>query len=122
MRMRFLCINHPRLGQSPGGIPTHLSPNSRTFSTRGAWHRAIAFAIQERVHAVLLSGEIISAAASEYEPWGPIVDGLAELDRADIPVVAVPCGRFTVRNLERFARRNSPLAGRHSGLESTIYF
>lgn len=101
--MRFLSVNHLRLGSSPGGVPTHLASDTRAFSARAAWQKAISLAVREGVHAVLLSGQTLSSTNSELEPWGPLADGLAELQQAGIPVVAVESGEFTPRNLSRFA-------------------
>ncbi len=101
--MRFLSVNHLRLGSAPGGIPSHLASDSRAFSTRAAWQRAVALAVQHDVHAVLLSGQTLASTNTGLEPWGPLTDGLAELQQADIPVIAVANGAFTPHNLARFA-------------------
>lgn len=101
--MRFLSVNHLRLGSSPGGIPAHLTADTRGFSTRTAWQRAIATAVRERVHAVVLSGQVLAPANTDLEPWGPLCDGLADLQRAGIPVVAIENGDFTAHNLSRYA-------------------
>src|SRR5690606_6498332 len=53
--------------------------------------------------AVLLSGQTLSPANNGLEPWGPLADGLAELQQAGIPVIAIETGEFTQRNLARFA-------------------
>lgn len=107
--MRFLSVNHLRLGSSPGGIPAHVAPDTRGFSTRNAWQRAISLAIREHVHAVVLTGETLSTANDGLEPWGPLVDGLTELQQATIPVIAREHGEFNARNLTRFAPDGSVL-------------
>lgn len=101
--MRFLSINHPRLGSRPAGIPSILSADNRTFATRYAWSRAVSTAIQQEVHAVLLTGEVFAASNTGLEPWGPLLDGLADLRRAGIPVVCIAHGEFNPRTLARFA-------------------
>lgn len=101
--MRFLSVNHLRLGSSPGGIPAHLTSDPRAFSTRAAWQKAVSVAVLEGVHAVVLSGETLSPTNSGLEPWGPLADGLAELQQAEIPVIAIENGEFTARNLARFS-------------------
>lgn len=101
--MRFLSINNLQLGGSPGGVPAHVVADSRAFSTRAAWQRAVALAIKEQVHAVVLSGEVLSSTNAGFEPWGPLVDGLAELHRVEIPVIGLPNGEFNSANLNRFA-------------------
>ena len=100
--MRFLSVNHLRLGSSSVGIPADLSPDARIFSARSVWHRAVDLAIREQVHAVLLTGNIFSPTNPSLEPWGPLVDGLAQLQQAEIPVVAIEQGEFTASNLTRF--------------------
>lgn len=105
--MRFLSVNHLRLGSSPGGIPSQAGTEFSTFSTSAAWHRAISLAIRENVHALLLSGETISATNTGLEPWGPLVDGLAELHQAGIPILAVEHGTFNATNLARFTNIDS---------------
>src|SRR5690625_1977762 len=71
--MRFLSVNHLRLVSSPGGIPSHLATDSRAFSTRAAWQRAVALAVQHDVHAVLLSGQTLSTTNTGLAAWGPAV-------------------------------------------------
>lgn len=101
--MRFLTVNHLRLGSAPRGIPAHVAADNRAYSTRATWQRAVALALREQVHAVLLSGQTLSPTNAGLEPWGPLVDGLAELQRTGIPVVAIAEGEFTPSNLARFA-------------------
>ena len=100
--MRFLAINHPRLGASPGGIPDHLVTDRTAFSTRNAWFRAIDHAVQEQVHAVILTGEIIASSNRSLEPFGPLQDGISQLQQANIPVVAVSDGILTPATARRF--------------------
>src|SRR5699024_9825870 len=100
--MRFLSVNNLQLGRSPGGIPAHIATDSRPFSTRIVWQRAVTLAVQEGVHAVLLSGQTLSPANTGPEPWGPLTDGLAELQQAGIPVIAVEHAQFTPHNLAQF--------------------
>lgn len=101
--MRFLSVNHLRLGSSPGGIPAHLASDSRVFSTRSVWQKAVALAVQRGVHAVVLSGQTLSPTNTGQEPWGPLSDGLAELQQAGIPVIATENGELSAHNLSRFA-------------------
>lgn len=101
--MRFLSVNHLRLGSAPGGIPAHLASDIRAFSSRSVWQKAISLAVREEVHAVLLSGQTLSHTNTGLEPWGPLLDGLADLEQADIPVIAVEDGQFTTQNLARFS-------------------
>lgn len=100
--MRFLSVNHLRLGSAPAGIPAHSGTKASAFSTASVWQRAVNLAIRENVHAVLLSGEIISPRNTGLEPWGPLLDGLTELHRAGIPTIAVENGEFSTANLARF--------------------
>lgn len=93
--MRFLVVNHPRLGAAPGGVPEHFPIDTPAFSTRAAWLRAVDHAVHHRVHAVFLTGEIISTTNPGLEPYGPLADGIAQLRQAEIPVVAVSDGRLT---------------------------
>ncbi len=101
--MRFLTVNHLRLGQSPGGIPPHIATDPRRFSTRTAWTQAVEQAIQHEVHAVLLCGDVFAEHASVLEPWGPLVDGLSTLNQARIPVIAIASGEFRPANLRHHA-------------------
>lgn len=101
--MRFLSINHLRFGQAPIAVPQHLSTDTRSFSTRAAWFRAVALAVSNQVHAVVLTGHTISPIAAELAPWGPLAEGLADIAAADIPVIGIAEGQFNPRNLSRFA-------------------
>ena len=100
--MRFLSLNHLRLGRAPAGIPTDVASDRLAFSSRAVWQRAVALAMREHVHAVLLTGETISHANSGLEPWGPLIDGIVDLERAGIPIITTEHGEFTAENLERF--------------------
>ena len=100
--MRFLAINHPRLGASPSGIPDHVVTDRSAFSTRAAWFRAVETAIQQQVHAVFLTGEIIAKTNRSLEPFGPLVDGISQLQQAQIPVVVVANDAFTPAIAKRF--------------------
>lgn len=93
--MRFLVANHLRLGAAPAGIPELFPSDSHAFTTRAAWSRTVAQAIEQHVHAVFLTGEIIATTNPGLEPLGPLADGIAQLHEANIPVVVVSDGRFT---------------------------
>lgn len=105
--MRFLVLNHLRLGASPGGIPDLITTDQSAFSTRTAWFRAVEHAIEEQAHAVFLTGEIIAGTNPGLEPFGPLVDGIAQLKQADIPVVAVADGMLTPAIAKRFKLEES---------------
>jgi len=107
--MRFLVANHLRLGAAPGGIPEHFPTDSQAFSTRTAWSRAVAHAMEQRVHAVFLTGEIIATTNPGLEPFGPLADGIAQLREANIPVVAISDGRFTPATARRLRLDDSVL-------------
>ena len=100
--MRFLVANHLRLGAVPGDIPDQAATDHSAHSTRAAWLRVIDRAVQDRVHAVFLTGEIISSTNPGLEPFGPLIDGLTHLQQADIPVVVIADGRFTPEIAQRF--------------------
>lgn len=100
--MRLLVVNHPRLGAMPGGIPEHVIADRSVHATRAAWFRAVERAVQERVHVLFLTGEIIAPTNTSLEPFGPLTDGIAQLEQADIPVVVVSDGVFTPAMARRF--------------------
>jgi hypothetical protein len=108
--MRFLVANHLRLGAAPGGFPEHFPSDSQTFSTRVAWSRAVAQAIERGVHALFLTGEIVSTTNPGLEPLGPLADGIAQLREANIPIVVVSDGRFT------------PSVARHLHVGDSVHF
>lgn len=100
--MRFLVVNHLRLGAMPGDIPDLAGTDSTAHSTRGSWQRAIDYALRSNVHAVFLTGEIISPTNPGLEPFGPLIDGIIRLEQAHIPIVAIADGRFTPDIARRF--------------------
>ena len=87
--MRLLCTGDVHLGRNPTRIPPDRVPDQRPFSTRAIWERIVALAIEERVDALLISGDLVDHDNRFFEAIGPIESGVQRLAAAGIPVFAV---------------------------------
>lgn len=87
--MRFLCASNLRLGRRISGVPDHLNLDPARLSTSAVWRRVVEVAIAQDVDAVLLAGNVIDRENREFEPLGPLRQGVVALEQAGIPVIAV---------------------------------
>lgn len=102
--MRFLIASNLRLGRRIPGVPAHLNLDPARLSTAAAWNRLVDVAVSQDVDAVLLAGNVIDRENRGFEPLGPLEQGLATLERAGIPVVAV-AGQQDFETLPAVAKR-----------------
>ncbi len=87
--MRLLCTGDIHLGRNPTRIPADRAPDQRLFTTRAIWERIVNLAIDERVDALLISGDLVDHDNRFFEALGPVEDGVKRLVDADIPIFAV---------------------------------
>ena len=102
----LLLIGDVHLGRRPAHLPVDLAEYgiSPADLTPGAgWRRAVQLALETRVDAVVLAGDVVESENARFEAFGPLHDGVRELTRAGIAVFAV-AGNHDVEALPRLAR------------------
>ncbi|MFT4541227.1 MAG: exonuclease SbcD [Planctomycetota bacterium] len=94
---RLLCVGDMHLGRRPGSLPQDAP---RDVGPRAAWLRVVDLAIELRVDAVLLAGDVVDSRNGYMEAYGALRSGVQRLREKDIDVVAV-AGNHDVEVLPR---------------------
>ncbi len=102
--MRLLCIADIHLGRQPARLPEAVRERrgARSLGPAGAWERAVDYAIEQRVEAVLLAGDVVEQADDFHEAFVDLRTGVERLTGAGIRVIAVT-GNHDVFVLPRLA-------------------
>ena len=102
--MKFLCVGDVHLGRRPSRLPEELPDELRAsgLGPAAAWRRAVDFAIEAAVDAVLLTGDVVEQEDDFYEAYGDLRGGVARLAAAGVRVIAVS-GNHDVQVLPRLA-------------------
>ncbi|MCY2959841.1 MAG: metallophosphoesterase [Planctomycetota bacterium] len=106
MTLRLLAVGDIHLGRSPGSVPAGVAPTSADLDAlgpRAAWARTVEAALEQRVQAVLLLGDVVDDEEHFIEGWTALKEGVQRLLDAGIEVAAV-AGNHDVRVLPRLAR------------------
>jgi len=112
MTLRILAVGDIHLGRRPGSVPDDVAASAGgrdALGPRAAWQATVDRAIQERVQAVVLLGDVVDDEERYLEGWSALETGLRRLITAGIEVFAV-AGNHDVRVLPRLA---STLSGLH---------
>ncbi|MEX2606234.1 MAG: DNA repair exonuclease [Kiritimatiellia bacterium] len=113
--MKLLLSGDLHLGCSS----TRLPPESRDLArTLTAWQRLVDAALQEKVSAVLLSGDIVDHSNRFWESLGPLKEGILKLHAAGIRTLAVS-GNHDADVLPHLARLVPPEAFTLLGADGT---
>jgi DNA repair exonuclease SbcCD nuclease subunit len=102
----LLCIGDIHLGRRPSSLPDEwldAGIPAEELTSAAAWLRAVAFAREQAVDAVLLAGDVVEDDNRFFEAFGPLERGVRELCGAGIQVLAV-AGNHDVHVLPRLAR------------------
>lgn len=100
---RLLCIGDIHLGRLPVRLaPAGLDP--RALSPAEAWRAAVDLAIEERVAAVVLAGDVVDDERDRFEAYGHLERGVRRLVEAGITVAGV-AGNHDGLVLPRLSRR-----------------
>ena len=102
--LKILCTADLHLGRASACLET---PAGVDTTAAGAWLRVAKRAVEEGAHAVVIAGDVFDGTGSYYETRAAFRAGLAVLERAGIPVVAV-AGNHDYESLPRFARQSAP--------------
>lgn len=84
-QVRLLCTGDLHIGR----FPSHVPVQNRALSVESAWGQAVTLAIDERVDAVVLTGDVADQDNKLFEALGPLRTGVARLWEAGIRTVAV---------------------------------
>lgn len=85
--MKLLCAADLHLGRTSSRLPDEAEPAQ--FSSASALQRLVQHAIQQRVDAVLLAGDVVDRENRFFEAVGPLQQGISALSRAGIPTIAI---------------------------------
>ncbi len=102
--MKILAIGDMHLGRRPSRLPKELQESARELGPSGAWRRAVSAAIEARVRAVLLAGDVVEKEDDFFEAYRELAAGVERLAEAGIDVVGV-AGNHDVRVLPRLAKQ-----------------
>ena len=106
-RVTLLAIGDVHLGTRPSSLPENLDEAGLTVRDLGpeaALERTVDLAIQDRVDAVLLAGDVVESTNARFEALRPLEAAVHRLDEAGIPVLAV-AGNHDIEALPRLASR-----------------
>ncbi len=87
-----LFVGDIHLGRRPGHLPHDLATHGLRAEDLGpaaAWRRAVSAAIEGRIDAVVLCGDVVDDRNRLFEALGPLDAGVRELTDAGIAVFAV---------------------------------
>ncbi len=98
----LLAVGDIHLGRLPAGLPGSLAARRRDLGPEAAWNRAVTEAVNRRVDAVLLAGDVVERSRDFFVAYGDLKAGVERLAKAEIPVLAV-AGNHDTHVLPRLA-------------------
>jgi DNA repair protein SbcD/Mre11 len=98
----LLAIGDIHLGRLPAALPDDLAGRRRELGPESAWARAVTEAINRKVDAVLLAGDVVERGRDFFVAYGQLKSGVEKLEAAGIPVLAV-AGNHDTHVLPRLA-------------------
>lgn len=102
MPLKLLAVGDLHLGRTPGSLPDDLRARARELGPAAAWQRIVRRAVDERVDAVMLAGDVVEQENDFFEAYRELDRGVRELLDANITVLAV-AGNHDVQVLPRLA-------------------
>lgn len=106
MTNEILCVGDIHLGREPGRVPEALLEERgirrAELSAAEAWKRTVREAIRREVCAVLLAGDVVDSDDGYLSAYAPLAEGVRDLIRAGIAVIAV-AGNHDTEVLPRLA-------------------
>ncbi len=104
---RILFVGDMHLGTRVARLPASAG-DPEVLGPAGAWQRTVDAALEHRVHAVALAGDVVNRHNELFEARRPLDRGLVRLAEAGIPVVAV-AGNHDTATLPALAGGEAPL-------------
>jgi len=87
MSIRILCTGDVHLGRRPSRIPEDL--DAKALGPAAVWNSFVRSAIELKVHAVALTGDVVDQSNRFYEAFSVLQSGVKRLVDAGIAVYAV---------------------------------
>ena len=100
--MKILAVGDMHLGRRPSRLPPALADRARELGPAGAWRRTVAVALEARVQAVALAGDVVEKEDDFFEAYRELARGIKALTEAGIDVLGV-AGNHDVKVLPRLA-------------------
>ena len=83
----ILCTGDIHLGRHPTRIPEDV--DGLQYSPSAIWKAIVERAVEEKVDAVVVTGDVIDRKNRYYEAYGPFEAGCGKLNDASIPIILV---------------------------------
>lgn len=103
--VRVLCTGDLHVGR----FPSYAPPGDRSLSVESTWSRAVEWAVEQAVDAVVLTGDVADQDNKVFEAFGPLKAGVERLAAAGIRTFAV-AGNHDYDALHRLADLLDPSA------------
>ena len=87
MGVKLLCTGDVHLGRRPSRLPDHLDPAD--LGPAAAWEAIVTQAVERKVDALVLTGDVVDKDNRFFEAYAPLVKGVRKLVQARIGVYAV---------------------------------
>jgi len=87
MAIRILCTGDIHLGRRPTRAPENADLHALRPTV--VWHSLVSTAIERKVDAVVLTGDVVDESNKFFEAFSALQSGVEHLAKAGIPVVAV---------------------------------
>ena len=104
-RLRLLFVGDIHLGRRPSRIPEDIvdyGVNLADLTPIAAWNRAVNWAINNDIDAVVLAGDVVEGIEDRFEAYGHLERGVRKLSEKKIKTLAV-AGNHDVQALPRLA-------------------
>ena len=120
MTLKLLAVGDMHLGRRPSRLPGELTGKSEELGPTGAWARVVEEAIEIRVDAVALAGDVVEKENDFFEAYRELHRGVVRLTASGIRVLGV-VGNHDVSVLPRLAEQIEAfeLLGRGGQWQST---
>jgi hypothetical protein len=91
MPLKLLAAADLHLGRRPSRLPSELTDRiaARELGPAGAWERLVDLAVDEKVDALLLAGDVVEAEDDFFEAYAELHRGVTRLAEAGVRVFAV---------------------------------
>ncbi len=91
MPLKILAAADLHLGRRPSRLPSELTDRiaARELGPAGAWERLVDLAVDEKVDALLLAGDVVEAEDDFFEAYAELHRGVTRLAEAGVRVFAV---------------------------------
>ena len=102
MSIRILCTGDVHLGRRPSRMPQ--GADAHALGPAAAWNSFVRSAVELKVHAAVLTGDVVDESNRFYEAFSVLQSGVRKLVNSGIAVYAV-CGNHDWEVLPRLADR-----------------